>query len=94
MGAFTTMTSKGQLTIPKEVRERLNLKAGTRLYVTDQDGEVILKAKNKRAVDLAGILGPPPSSETLTNEQIDEAIGRAVGEDDSRIIREWHGDNE
>ncbi len=90
MGAFTTLTSKGQLTIPKDIREKLNLKAGTKFYVTEHDGEIVLKAKNKRAVDLAGILGPPPSGETLTNEQIDEAIGRAVSDDDNRITREWH----
>lgn len=90
MGAFTTMTSKGQLTIPKEVRDKLNLSEGTRFYVTVRGGEVVAMPKNKRLADLAGMLGKPPSGECLTVEQIDEAIGEAVARDDERIVREWH----
>lgn len=90
MGAFTTMTSKGQLTIPKDVREQLNLTAGTRFYITVRNGEVVALPKNKRVADLAGILGKPPSGETLTIEQMNEAIADAVAEDDERITREWH----
>jgi AbrB family looped-hinge helix DNA binding protein len=91
MGAFTTMTSKGQLTIPKEVREALNLKAGTRFYVTVRDGQVVAVPKNKRLADLAGALGKPPSGETLSVEQMNDAIMDAAAEDDERITREWRG---
>jgi antitoxin PrlF len=90
MGAFATMTSKGQLTIPKEVRDQLNLSEGTRFYVTVRNGEIVAMPKNRRLADLAGILGRPPSGETLTVEEIDEAIMEAVAEDDERIKREWH----
>jgi antitoxin PrlF len=89
MGAFTTMTSKGQLTIPKDIRERLGLMPGTRFFVTVQDGKVVAMPKNKRLADLAGMLGRPPSGKTLTIEEIDDAIGEAVAEDDRRIMREW-----
>jgi len=89
MGAFTTMTSKGQLTIPKEVREKLGLEPGTRFFVTVQDGRVVAMPKNKKLADLAGMLGRPPSGKRLTVEEIDEAIGSAVAEDDRRIMREW-----
>ncbi|MDW6021905.1 AbrB/MazE/SpoVT family DNA-binding domain-containing protein [Mesorhizobium sp. BAC0120] len=90
MGTFATMTSKGQLTIPKEVRDELNLTSGTRFYVTVRNGEVVARPKNKRLADLAGILGKPPTGETLTIEQMNEAIADAVAEDDERIKREWH----
>ena len=90
MGAFATMTSKGQLTIPKEVRDELNLTSGTRFYVTVRNGEVVARPKNKRLADLAGILGKPPTGEALTIEQMNEAIMDAVAEDDERIQREWH----
>jgi AbrB family looped-hinge helix DNA binding protein len=89
MGAFTTMTSKGQLTIPKDVREELGLAPGTRFYVTVRDGEVVALPKNKRLADLAGILGRPPNGRTLSLEEIDEAIADVVAEDDERIKREW-----
>jgi antitoxin PrlF len=81
MGAFATITSKGQLTIPKEVRDELNLATGTRLYVTVRDGQVVARPKNKRIADLAGILGKPPSGKSLSIEDMDEAIMEAVAED-------------
>ena len=93
MGAFATMTSKGQLTIPKEVRDELNLTTGTRFYVTIRNGEVVARPKNKRLADLAGMLGRPPTGEVLTIEQMNEAIMDAVDEDDQRIKREWHERN-
>ena len=90
MGAYTTMTSKGQLTIPKDVREQLSLKPGTRFYVTVLDGRGVALPKTRRLADLAGMLGKPPSGETLSIEQMDEAIMDAVTEDDERIKREWN----
>jgi AbrB family looped-hinge helix DNA binding protein len=89
MGAFTTMTSKGQLTIPKDVRDELKLEPGTRFFVTIRDGEVIAMPKNRRIADLAGVLGTPTAGAGATLEELDAAIGAAVGEDDERIRREW-----
>lgn len=40
----TTMTVKGQVTIPKSVRERAGLKPGTRVVVTSgEDGGVLVR---------------------------------------------------
>ena len=90
MGAFATMTSKGQLTIPKDVRDELNLKAGTRLYVQVRNGEVVAMPKNRSISDLFGSLGVPPQGAGATLEDFDEAIGRHLAEDDERIVREWN----
>lgn len=90
MGAFATITSKGQLTIPKEVRDELGLTTGTRLYVTVRGGKVVALPKNKRLADLAGMLGRPPAGAGATLKDIDDAIGQAVAEDDERIMREWN----
>ena len=80
------ITAKGQTTIPAEVRAALGLKPGDRIAYIIQNGKVELVARNVRAIDVAGILGPPPSGETLTIEQIDEAIGDAVAADHGRIF--------
>jgi AbrB family looped-hinge helix DNA binding protein len=85
------MSSKGQLTIPKEIRDQLNLSEGTRFYVSVRDGEVVARPKNRRVADLAGILGKPAFGAGATLEDLDEAIGQAVAEDDERIVREWNG---
>jgi AbrB family looped-hinge helix DNA binding protein len=53
----TTLTSKGQTTIPKEIRDSLGLKSGDRMTFTLMpDGTVIMRAKNKSILDLAGML--------------------------------------
>lgn len=90
MGAFTTMTSKGQLTIPKDVRDELALTPGTKFFVTVRDGKVVALPKNRRIADLAGILGKPPKGAGSSLEEIDDAIGQALAEDDDRIKREWN----
>lgn len=89
MGAFTTMTSKGQLTIPKEVRDSLNLSPGTRFYVTVRNGQVVAVPKNRRLADLAGMMGTPPGKVSVTIEDMGEAVMDAAADDDRRIGTEW-----
>jgi AbrB family looped-hinge helix DNA binding protein len=41
-----TVTSKGQVTIPKEIRERLDLEEGTVVeFVVDEEGNVTVRPK-------------------------------------------------
>ena len=94
MGHYSKVTSKGQTTIPIEVRNYLGLKPGDRVSYTMRHGKVELSVRNLRAVDLAGILGPPPSGKTVSVEEMDEAIMDAVAEEDERIMREWREDTE
>lgn len=89
MGAYTTLTSKGQLTIPKDVRDKLNLETGARFYICAVDGEVHIMQKNLSISDLAGILHRE-GQEPVSLEEIDKAIGEYVAADDRRIMREWN----
>ena len=57
MTTESTLTSKGQTTIPKEIRDRLGMKPGDRMTFTQMpDGTVIMRIKGKRILDLAGAL--------------------------------------
>jgi AbrB family looped-hinge helix DNA binding protein len=57
MSTEATLTSKGQTTIPKTIRDSLHMKAGDRMTFTLMpDGIVIMRVKNKRASDVAGLL--------------------------------------
>ncbi len=57
MGAESTMTSKGQTTIPKDIRDCLGLKSGDRITFTMMpDGTVQMRAKNKSVMALGGSL--------------------------------------
>ncbi len=57
MTGDTTLTSKGQTTIPKEIRDSLRIKPGDRMTFTLMaDGTVVMRVKNRRIVELAGML--------------------------------------
>jgi antitoxin PrlF len=57
MSTDATLTSKGQTTIPKAIRDSLNMKTGDRMTFTLMpDGVVIMRVKNKRVSELAGLL--------------------------------------
>lgn len=59
MASATTLTSKGQTTIPKEIRDGLGMKAGDQITFTLlADGTVIMRVKNRSVRDLYGILKP------------------------------------
>src|SRR5208337_626786 len=57
MSTEATLTSKGQTTIPKPIRDSLGMKTGDRMSFTLMpDGVVIMRVKNKRVSELAGLL--------------------------------------
>lgn len=64
-----TLTAKGQTTIPKEIRERLGLEAGDKLtFTTLSDGTVVMRAKTRRLLDLAGSLTRPGQPTVAVDE--------------------------
>jgi antitoxin PrlF len=57
MTTDATLTSKGQTTIPKEIRDSLGMKAGDRMTFTLMpDDTVVMRVKSKNISDLAGTL--------------------------------------
>ena len=77
----STVTSKGQVTIPKEVRDQMGLKPGDRIdFVKDKAGRFSLKAINTDFRSLRGII-KSPLGRPITLKEMDEAIARgAIGE--------------
>ena len=60
MSDATTMTTKGQVTVPREIRDRLGLKSGDKMAFTLLiDGTVVMRPKTRRLADLAGSLTRP-----------------------------------
>ncbi len=90
MGVYdSTLTSKGQTTIPVEIREALNLKPGDKIRYVISGDRVYLRVKNKKAIDLAGKLYDP-TRKPISIEEMDEAIGDYLAEEDQRIQDDWH----
>ena len=82
----STVTSKGQATIPKEVRKRLGLKAGSKVkFFIDMDGRVELLAI-RTISELRGIL-KSPRKRPVSLKEMDEGIAAAVVERFQRSAR-------
>lgn len=73
-----TLSPKGQITIPKEMRELLQIRAGDQLVYSIVEGEIVITPKNIDLKDLAGFLGDPPKG-PATLEEIDAEVMRAAG---------------
>lgn len=73
-----TMTSKGQITVPKDVRDALRLTPGTKvLFTRTAQGEYVLSTSRPRLRDLAGTLsydGPRVSLADMERAIRDGAI--------------------
>jgi antitoxin PrlF len=69
-GMKATMGERGQITIPKDVRDRLHLRPGQRLEVSEERGRVILvKALDDAALQRAfGTLRLPGSVDDIVDE--------------------------
>ena len=73
--ASAAITSKGQITIPIEVRKKLGLKPGDRVrFVEGENGEFILKPKTGSLMDLKGMF--KWSGKPVTIEEMNETIGK------------------
>jgi len=55
----STLTSKGQLTIPKEIRDALQLKPGQTLeFRITEDGQALMRPRNPDVTALKGMIKP------------------------------------
>jgi len=71
-----TITSKGQVTVPKSVRQALKVGAGDRLdFVIEDEGRVIVRAGVTDIRDLRGVLHRP-GRRAVTIEEMNAAIER------------------
>lgn len=78
--ATATVTSKGQVTIPKEIRERLNIKTGDRLdFRVDDDGEVRVIPIAKKVAEVFGAFAFK-ARRPLSTREIKKRLGRAFKE--------------
>jgi len=71
--ASATVTSKGQITIPVEVRTELGLKAGDRIeFLKNEQGRFSIFPTTGSVRDLKGILGK--FDRVISVEEMNEAV--------------------
>ena len=68
-----TLTSKGQITVPKPIRDRLNIMPGDRIhFFVEDDGTVVFMPAKSDVRELKGIL--PKPEHPVTIEDMNKAI--------------------
>ena len=83
-----TVTSKGQVTIPKQVRERLGVGPGDRIdFVVEQDGGVRVRRLGRSVADLAGILRSP-GRRPVSLRAMDESVAELLARKNERIRKQ------
>jgi antitoxin PrlF len=86
MRHISPVTSKGQVTIPKEFRDRLGVSLPDRVeFVLTDLGEVILRPVRLTVDDLFGIVPAIPGRE---DDDIDDIIREAMDEQAEEIVAE------
>lgn len=85
-----TITSKGQVTLPKALREHLHVDQGDRVeFVFEADGTARVRRLAGSLDRVRGILHRPGVA-PMTVEEMDEEIAEYLAEEDERIERQWH----
>ncbi|MGH3546107.1 MAG: AbrB/MazE/SpoVT family DNA-binding domain-containing protein [Mycobacteriales bacterium] len=77
--ARATITSKGQVTIPQQIRRLLHVEAGDQLdFVVDEQGRIILNAATADISELKGLLHRP-GQRSVSVEEMNAAVLQAHG---------------
>jgi antitoxin PrlF len=76
---IATLTSKGQITLPKPIREKLRLHAGDKLdFILRDDGRVEMVPRKTGLADLKGMIPPPVTGVTLAD--MDRAVAEGAAD--------------
>src|SRR5436309_7006827 len=74
--ARSTLTSKWQITVPKEIRQRLHITPGDRIdFVVEEDGQIVVRPARSRLRQLRGMLRDR-KRKPVSVDQMDAAISR------------------
>ena len=71
-----TLAERGQIVIPKEVRDAMGLKPGAKLQIRIADGRLLIE--KKVALDLSRWVGKAVDDGLTTSEALSELRGRPV----------------
>ena len=79
----STLTSKGQITLPKAVREHLRVGTGDRIdFLIGENGRVELRSLGRPVADLRGMLRREGSPGVVPADLDDSLVGHLSEEDD------------
>jgi antitoxin PrlF len=83
---LATVTNKGQVTLPKAIRDELKIEQGTQLdFQLNTDGSMSVRTLKRSALAIVGLLKRPGRA-AVTVEQMNQAVADAVTERHARKL--------
>jgi len=77
--SVSTITSKGQVTIPKNMRETLHLLSGDKVeFIKNTNNEIIIKPLTRKASDVSGILNKYKKTDAVSVEDMNQGIKNSL----------------
>jgi len=77
---ITKISSKGQIVIPREIRERLKVREGNLFVITDQDDSICLKKIEPPKIKTWGEATKPFRNATKKSKFTEEDLFRVINE--------------
>ncbi len=75
------LTSQGQITVPKAIRDALGARPGDEIEFVPRNGELLIEVRPKRSVlDFAGIASHAAATIPATADEIDDLIERGMAQ--------------
>lgn len=72
---ISTMTQKGQVTIPKDVRDSLHLVTGDKIeFILNDRNEIVIKPVTKKVMEVAGLLSKYRKAEPVSIEVMNQLV--------------------
>jgi antitoxin PrlF len=92
-----TVTSKGQITIPIEVRKKLGLKSGDKIdFFATEDGDYLFQPRTGSIMEMKGILkrlGYVQEGRAVSIEEMDQAVSDYAAELDRATMSDFVENN-
>ena len=80
--SLSTLTSKGQITIPKSLRKSMSIDTGDKIeFIINEQNEVVIKPITKKAIDVFGQLSKYKKDKPISIEKMNEAIAKQFKKD-------------
>ena len=72
------LTSKGQMTVPKEVRKALNLKPSEKVIIVVEGNQAVIKPLKGNILDIGGSIKIPDKEKPVNFHKVREEVKKRI----------------
>jgi len=75
---ISVLTTKGQMTIPKEVRKALNLKPSEKIIIVVEGNQAVIKPLKGNLLDMGGSIKIPEKKKPINFKKVREEVRKRI----------------